>query len=166
LHLRDYRDMHGHFDHVVSIEMFEAVGEQYWDHYFACIRRNLKAGGRAIVQSISIDEALFERYRKGTDFIQQYIFPGGMLPSPTAFRARAGAAGLAVADQFRFGSDYAETLRRWRQNFMRVLPRVRGSGFDERFIRLWEFYLAYCEGAFNAGSTDVLQFELIHRTDR
>jgi len=166
LHLRDYRDMHGHFDHVVSIEMFEAVGEQYWDHYFACIRRNLKAGGRAIVQSISIDETLFERYRKGTDFIQQYIFPGGMLPSPTAFRARAGAAGLAVADQFRFGSDYAETLRRWRQNFMRVLPRVRGSGFDERFIRLWEFYLAYCEGAFNAGSTDVLQFELIHGTDR
>ncbi len=162
LHLRDYRDMHGHFDHVVSIEMFEAVGEQYWDEYFACIRRNLKAGGRAIVQSISIDEALFERYRKGTDFIQQYIFPGGMLPSPTAFRARAAAAGLLVADEFRFGRDYAETLRRWRASFMAALPAVRGNGFDDRFIRLWEFYLAYCEGAFNAGSTDVLQFELIH----
>ena len=164
LHLRDYRDMHGHFDHVVSIEMFEAVGEQYWDEYCACIRRNLKAGGRAIVQSISIDEALFERYRKGTDFIQQYIFPGGMLPSPTAFRARAGAAGLLVADEFRFGRDYAETLRRWRESFMEALPAVRGNGFNERFTRLWEFYLAYCEGAFNAGSTDVFQFELIHAT--
>ena len=162
LHLRDYRDMHGQFDHVVSIEMFEAVGEQFWDDYFACIRRNLKVGGRAIVQSISIDEALFERYRKGTDFIQQYIFPGGMLPSPTAFRARADGAGLTVTDELRFGGDYAETLRRWRESFMAALPAVRGNGFDDRFIRLWEFYLAYCEGAFNAGSTDVLQFELTH----
>jgi cyclopropane-fatty-acyl-phospholipid synthase len=160
LQLRDYRAMDGRFDAVVSIEMFEAVGEEYWDSYFDCVRRNLKPGGRALIQSITIDEALFERYRKSTDFIQQYIFPGGMLPSPEVFRARAAAAGLATTDEMRFGRDYAETLKRWRASFMAVLPEVRTTGFDERFTRLWEFYLAYCEGAFNAGSTDVIQFEL------
>ena len=160
LRLLDYRDMRGEFDHIVSIEMFEAVGEGYWDSYFACVRRNLNRGGRAMVQSITIDESLFDRYRKSTDFIQQYIFPGGMLPSPTEFGARARRAGLEVADEFRFGRDYAETLRRWRVAFMAKLPEVRQLGFDERFVRLWEFYLAYCEGAFNAGSTDVIQFEL------
>ena len=161
LRLLDYRDMHGEFDHIASIEMFEAVGEGYWDSYFACVRRNLKPGGRAMVQSITIDESLFDRYRKSTDFIQQYIFPGGMLPSPTEFGARAKHAGLEVSDTFRFGRDYAETLRRWRLAFMGKLPEVRQLGFDERFVRLWEFYLAYCEGAFNAGSTDVIQFELV-----
>jgi cyclopropane-fatty-acyl-phospholipid synthase len=160
LKLLDYRDMHGAFDHIASIEMFEAVGEAYWDGYFDCVRRNLKPGGRAVVQSITIDERLFERYRRSTDFIQQYIFPGGMLPSPTEFRTRAGRASLVVSDEFRFGLDYAETLKRWRADFMGQLPQVRGLGFDERFIRLWEFYLAYCEGAFNAGSTDVIQFEI------
>ena len=158
--LRDYRDVQGAFDHVVSIEMFEAVGEQYWDQYFACLRRNLKPGGHALVQSITIDETLFDRYRKSTDFIQQYIFPGGMLPSPTEFRSRAEVAGLAVVDQFRFGHDYASTLRLWRERFMSVLPALRRIGFDDRFIRLWEFYMAYCEGAFNADSTDVIQFKL------
>lgn len=161
LRLTDYRDMHGQFDHIASIEMFEAVGEGYWDSYFACVRRNLKPGGRAMIQSITIDESLFERYRRSTDFIQQYIFPGGMLPSPTEFGARAERAGLSVSDTFRFGRNYAETLRRWRVAFMAKLPEVRQLGFDERFVRLWEFYLAYCEGAFNAGSTDVIQFELV-----
>ena len=164
--LTDYRDFedkaHGAFDHIVSIEMFEAVGEQYWDAYFAAVKRNLKPGGRALVQSITIDEALFARYRVGTDFIQQYIFPGGMLPSPTEFLTRAAKAGLAPAGSLRFGRDYAETLKRWRAAFMDVLPHVREQGFDQRFVRLWEFYLAYCEGAFNAGSTDVIQFELRH----
>ena len=160
--LRDYRDMHGQFDHVVSIEMFEAVGVAFWDGYFDCVRRNLKPGGRALVQTITIDEALFERYRKSTDFIQQYIFPGGMLPSPQAFRAHAGNAALTVRDEFRFGRDYAETLKRWRVQFMSALADVGAIGFDQRFMRLWEFYLAYCEGAFNAGSTDVVQFELAH----
>ena len=160
LQLRDYRDLDGQFDHIVSIEMFEAVGEAYWDAYFACIRRNLKPGGRALVQSITIDERLFDRYRRGTDFIQQYIFPGGTLPSPAEFRARAARAGLVSKNERRFGGDYAETLKRWRVRFLDALPEVRRLGFDERFIRLWEFYLAYCEGAFNAGSTDVIQFEL------
>lgn len=163
--LIDYRDFDNKgrgFDHIVSIEMFEAVGEQYWDAYFAAVKRNLKPGGRALVQSITIDEALFARYRLGTDFIQQYIFPGGMLPSPTEFLARAAVAGLTPANSLRFGRDYAETLERWRAAFMDVLPQVREQGFDQRFVRLWEFYLAYCEGAFNAGSTDVIQFELRH----
>ena len=162
LRLTDYRDLDGEFDHIVSIEMFEAVGEQYWDTYFAAVKRNLRPGGRAVIQSITIDEALFERYRVGTDFIQQYIFPGGMLPSPTGFRARAARAGLHAVEGVRFGRDYAETLRRWRHDFMAVLPAVQALGFDSRFVRLWEFYLAYCEGAFEAGSTDVIQFELAH----
>ena len=162
LRLTDYRDLDGQFDHIVSIEMFEAVGEQYWDAYFAAVKRNLKPGGRAVIQSITIDEALFTRYRVGTDFIQQYIFPGGMLPSPAAFCAHAARAGLLAAAGVRFGPDYAETLRRWRARFMGVLPQVQGLKFDTRFIRLWEFYLAYCEGAFDAGSTDVIQFELGH----
>ncbi len=174
LRLTDYRDLSGQFDHVVSIEMFEAVGEAYWDTYFAAIKRNLKPGGRVVIQSITIDEALFARYRVGTDFIQQYIFPGGMLPSPAEFCARAARAGLLATEAVRFGPDYAETLRRWRAQFMGVLPQVQAlnqassqtlkpaSKFDTRFIRLWEFYLAYCEGAFDAGSTDVIQFELGH----
>ena len=162
LRLTDYRDFTGQFDHIVSIEMFEAVGERYWDTYFAAVKRNLKPGGRAVVQSITIDEALFPRYRTSTDFIQQYIFPGGMLPSPTEFRARAAAAGLTAVEGVRFGRDYAETLKRWRAGFMAVLPQVRAQGFDERFVRLWEFYLGYCEGAFNAGSTDVIQFDMSH----
>ena len=160
--LTDYRDLDAQFDHIVSIEMFEAVGEQYWDTYFAAVKRNLRPGGRAVIQSITIDEALFARYRVGTDFIQQYIFPGGMLPSPSEFRARAARAGLTAVEGVRFGLDYAETLRRWRAQFMGVLPQVQALKFDPRFIRLWEFYLAYCEGAFEAGSTDVIQFELAH----
>ena len=162
LKLVDYRDLDGQFDHIVSIEMFEAVGEQYWDTYFAAVKRNLRPGGRAVVQSITIDEGLFDRYRVGTDFIQQYIFPGGMLPSPAAFRARAARAGLTAVEGLRFGLDYAETLRRWRAKFIGALPQVRSLGFDPRFVRLWEFYLAYCEGAFEAGSTDVIQFDLTH----
>jgi cyclopropane-fatty-acyl-phospholipid synthase len=162
LRLMDYRDLDEQFDHVVSIEMFEAVGEAYWDGFFACVKRCLKPGGRAVIQSITIAEALFPRYRKSTDFIQQYVFPGGMLPSPTEFVLRARRAGLAAAFGVRFGRDYAETLRRWRLAFLTALPAVRAQGYDERFVRLWEIYLAYCEGAFAAGSTDVIQFDLAH----
>jgi cyclopropane-fatty-acyl-phospholipid synthase len=158
---RDYRDVQGRFDHIVSIEMYEAVGEKYWPDYFAAIRRLLEPGGGAVVQAITIDDRLFERYRSGTDFIQQYIFPGGMLASPSRFEREARAQGLDVADAFAFGSDYAETLRRWRHAFHAALPAVR-SRFDERFVRMWTFYLAYCEGAFDSGCTDVYQYELRH----
>ncbi len=160
LRLQDYRDTGGEFDAIASIEMFEAVGEAYWDSYFACVAARLKSGGRACIQTITIADELFERYRKGSDFIQQYIFPGGMLPSPAVFRAQAQRHGLSVVDEFAFGTDYARTLAEWHQAFMRELPAVRAQGFDERFIRTWAFYLAYCEAGFYAGSIDVVQFTL------
>ncbi|GAA4022632.1 cyclopropane-fatty-acyl-phospholipid synthase family protein [Actimicrobium antarcticum] len=158
--LQDYRDTSGQFDGIASIEMFEAVGESYWPSYFDCIARNLKSGGRACVQTIVIDDALFERYRKGTDFIQQYIFPGGMLPSPSVFKRYAAEHGLRVVNEFKFGLDYARTLAEWRSAFKERLPRVKAQGFDDGFLRTWEFYLAYCEAGFRAGSIDVAQFTL------
>ena len=161
--LRDYRDERASYDAIVSIEMFEAVGERYWPDYFAALARRLKPGGRAAIQTIVIADALFERYRRGTDFIQQYIFPGGMLPSPSRFITLAGQAGLEVVDRFSFGPDYGRTLRAWRETFVTRSAQVRALGFDARFLRLWEFYLAYCEAAFQHDNTDVMQFTLRHR---
>ncbi|OYY42510.1 MAG: SAM-dependent methyltransferase [Gallionellales bacterium 35-53-114] len=158
--LQDYRDTDGQFDAIASIEMFEAVGEAYWPSYFECVARNLKTQGRACVQTIVIADELFERYRKGTDFIQQYIFPGGMLPSPSVFRQLAEKHGLRVVNEFKFGLDYARTLDEWRKAFNEQLPQVKAQGFDERFLRTWEFYLAYCEAGFRAKSIDVMQFTL------
>lgn len=160
LRLQDYRDEQGQYDAIVSVEMFEAVGEAYWPAYFQTLRRCLKPGGRAAIQTITIADAYFERYRRGTDFIQQYVFPGGMLPSPSRFEALAHAAGLTVVKRFAFGRDYARTLALWREVFMSKLPQVREQGFDQRFIRIWEFYLAYCEAAFRHDSTDVYQYTL------
>jgi cyclopropane-fatty-acyl-phospholipid synthase len=161
LRLQDYRDIDdGPYDAVCSIEMIEAVGQEYWPTYFQTISRMLKPGGRACVQSITIDDRFFERYLQSTDFIQQYIFPGGCLPSPSEFRKQAQAAGLQVVDELNFGPDYAETLRRWRERFMSQLDTVRTLKFDDRFIRLWSFYLAYCEAAFDEANIDVVQFTL------
>lgn len=161
LRLQDYRDIDdGPFDAICSIEMVEAVGREYWPTYFETVSRLLKPGGRACIQSIVIDDALFERYVNSTDFIQQYIFPGGCLPSPSEFRRQAEAAGLKVVDELSFGPDYAETLRRWRHKFLAERPRVLQLGFDERFMRLWEFYLAYCEAAFDEANIDVVQYTL------
>ncbi len=161
LRLQDYRDVpDGPFDAIVSIEMFEAVGREYWDAYFQTLHRQLKRGGKACVQVIVIRDDLFERYASSADFIQRYVFPGGMLPSTALFVEHAHAAGLRVIDRLAFGADYAETLRRWRHAFVARLDDVRRQGFDGRFIRLWEFYLAYCEAAFDAGNTDVVQFTL------
>jgi cyclopropane-fatty-acyl-phospholipid synthase len=161
LRLQDYRDIDdGPFDAIASIEMFEAVGREYWGGFFQALHRRLKPGGRACIQSIVIRDDLFERYVRGTDFIQQYIFPGGLLPSPSAFRAEARQAGLEIVNELEFGADYAETLRRWRVQFGARERQVRQIGFDQRFVRIWEFYLAYCEAAFNAGNTSVMQFTL------
>jgi cyclopropane-fatty-acyl-phospholipid synthase len=161
LRLQDYRDISdGPFDAICSIEMVEAVGREYWPTYFASVAKLLKPGGQACIQSIVIDDALFERYIRSTDFIQQYVFPGGCLPSPARFRAEAERAGLQVVDQFAFGADYARTLQLWRDAFMHQRERVLQLGFDERFLRIWEFYLAYCEAAFAEGNTDVMQFTL------
>lgn len=161
LRLQDYRDVpETGFDAVVSIEMFEAVGREYWGGFFATLRDKLKPGGRACIQTITIRDDLFSRYVHGTDFIQQYIFPGGLLPSAEAFRAEARKAGLQVVNELAFGADYAETLRRWRIQFLARDPQVRQLGFDTRFMRIWEFYLAYCQAAFATGNTNVVQFTL------
>jgi cyclopropane-fatty-acyl-phospholipid synthase len=160
LSLTDYRDVTESFDYVVSIEMFEAVGERFWPAYFQVVRDRLKRGGRAMIQTITIAEELFGDYRRGTDFIQQYVFPGGMLPSAAAFRRQVRQAGLETVEQLSFGGDYAETLRHWRQRYGQVAASMRAQGFDARFERLWNFYLAYCEAGFRAGSTDVMQAEL------
>jgi len=163
LHLQDYRDLNERFDHVVSIEMFEAVGERWWPSYFSTVANALKPEGRAVIQSITIRDDLFASYRKGTDFIQQYIFPGGMLPSRAAFRAAAAKQGLTVRNEYAFGLDYARTLAEWRAAFEANWPQIAAQGFDEPFRRLWRLYLCYCEAGFRAGSIDVVQFELAHR---
>jgi cyclopropane-fatty-acyl-phospholipid synthase len=161
LRLQDWRDLgDGPYDAVCSIEMFEAVGREYWPAYFAQVHRSLVPGGRACIQTITIRDDLYPRYLRSTDFIQQYIFPGGLLPSAAAFRAEAGRAGLRVVDELAFGSDYAETLARWRAAFLRREAEVRALGLDTRFLRTWDFYLAYCEAAFAGGNTDVVQFTL------
>lgn len=161
LRLQDYRDIADEpFDAICSIEMVEAVGKEYWPTYFQTVARLLKPGGRACIQSIVIQDAHFERYLKSTDFIQQYIFPGGCLPSPSAFREEAQAAGLKVVDELAFGKDYAETCRRWRHDFLNRRDEVLNQGFDERFLRIWEFYLAYCEAGFDSGDIDVVQYTL------
>jgi len=161
LRLQDYRDIDEEpFDAIASIEMFEAVGREYWGDFFSTLRGRLKPGGRACIQTITIRDELFERYARSTDFIQQYIFPGGLLPSPEAFRTEARKAGLEVSHEFAFGSCYAETLRRWRMEFLARDNQVRQLGFDTRFMRIWEFYLAYCEAAFTTGDTNVMQFTL------
>jgi cyclopropane-fatty-acyl-phospholipid synthase len=161
LRYQDYRDIaDGPFDAIASIEMFEAVGREYWPSFFDTLKRQLKPGGKACVQSITIRDDLFERYVRSTDFIQQYIFPGGLLPSPSAFRAAAAAAGLRVVGELDFGLDYAETLKRWRASFLAADGPVRRLGFDTRFMRIWEFYLGYCEAAFATHNTSVMQFTL------
>jgi cyclopropane-fatty-acyl-phospholipid synthase len=164
LRLQDYRDIDdAPFDAICSIEMVEAVGREYWPTYFQTVAKLLKPGGRACVQSIVIDDALFDRYVASTDFIQQYIFPGGCLPCPREFRAQAEAAGLEVVQELAFGPDYAETLRRWRNAFVAQHDAVLQQGFDTRFVRIWEFYLGYCEAAFDERNIDVVQYTLRKR---
>jgi cyclopropane-fatty-acyl-phospholipid synthase len=168
LRLQDYRDIgkttaDEPFDAICSIEMVEAVGRAYWPEYFQTVARLLKPGGHACIQSIVIADELFDRYIDSTDFIQQYIFPGGCLPCPREFRAQALAAGFDVVDEFSFGQDYARTLRLWRDDFLAQEQRVLQLGFDKRFIRIWEFYLCYCEAAFSQANTSVMQFTLRKR---
>ena len=164
LRFQDYRDLNAAnaapYDAIASIEMFEAVGREYWQGFFETLKRQLKPGGKACIQSIVIRDDLFDRYVKSPDFIQQYIFPGGLLPSPREFRAAAARAGFAIVNELEFGADYAETLRRWRIAFVGQDAAVRRLGFDARFMRIWEFYLGYCEAAFATGNTNVMQFTL------
>ena len=158
--LLDYRDCQDQFDGIASIEMFEAVGESYWPEYFATLWRCLKPGKRAVIQTIVIQDGLFAKYRSATDFIQQYVFPGGMLPSPSIFLKCANDAGLKLIDQYSFGNDYAHTLREWRTRFNDKIADIQNLGFSEEFIRLWNFYLMYCAAGFAQKDIDVIQFTL------
>ncbi|MBV8627236.1 MAG: class I SAM-dependent methyltransferase, partial [Paraburkholderia sp.] len=158
LDLRDYRTLDGQYDAIVSIEMFEAVGEPFWPTYFRIVRDRLAPGARALVQSITIDDSHFAAYRATSDFIREYIFPGGMLPSPERFVDAARRAKLTAQASLRFGRDYAETLRRWRSGFEANLEAIHALGFDETFVRTWRLYLAYCEAGFDEERTDVMQF--------
>ncbi len=158
--LIDYRDVEGTFDHVVSIEMFEAVGERYWRTYFKTLQQRLRPGGRAVVQAITITGSAFRRYRRNSDFIREYIFPGGMLAPVERMMEDATKAGLHVSPPHRFGADYAQTLRIWHQRVIAVSHKIEALGFDRRFQRLWQFYLNYCEAGFRSGRTDVIQLTL------
>lgn len=160
IRFQDYRDVDDRFDRVASIEMFEAVGEAYWPAYFGKIRDVLRPGGRAALQIITIDDASFDEYRRSADFIQRYIFPGGMLPSPSVLRARIAEAGLSITGSREFGLDYAATLRAWQERFLDAWPKIEPLGFDEKFRRLWLYYLAYCEAGFRSANTDVTQIAL------
>ena len=159
---QDYRDVDGAFDSIVSVEMVEALGREYWPDFMDCIARNLKPGGRAAVQYISIRDDLFDAYADSADFIQAYIFPGGLLICTSEFRQLAEDRGLSWTDQQDFGLDYAETLRLWREGFDKAAEDGRlPAGFDDRFIRLWRYYLMYCEGGFRGGGIDVHQVTLV-----
>ena len=157
IRLEDYRDTKGLFDRIASIEMFEAVGERYWPIFFERMRERLTRGGLAAMQIITIAEERFDAYRARPDFIQRYIFPGGMLPTLTHLRTLANGARMEWVGDAGFGQDYARTLAMWRQSFVSAWPEIRKLGFDERFKRMWQYYLAYCEGGFRAGSIDVRQ---------
>jgi len=152
---KDYRDVQGKFDHIVSIEMFEAVGERYWNTYFNKLYKLLETGGTAVIQTITIAEDRFETYRLRPDFIQSYIFPGGMLPTKTLLREHIERAGFELEQHQWFGDSYACTLRAWRERFEEVTKEVLAMHFDERFERMWRYYLVYCETGFNIGYTDV-----------
>lgn len=158
--MRDYRDETGRYDGIASIEMFEAVGEKYWPVYFETVRERLEPDARACLQIITVADSLFDRYRKGVDFIQKYIFPGGMLPSPSALSREVRAAGLEQIGSLEFGDSYSDTLRRWHDRFNAAWDDIAPMDFDDRFRRMWNFYLTSCAACFHAGTTDVIQTTL------
>jgi cyclopropane-fatty-acyl-phospholipid synthase len=160
IRLQDYRDVEGQFDRIVSIEMIEAVGERWWPTYFATLKRCLNEGGRALLQAITITDDRFESYRRGCDFIQRHIFPGGMLPSPQIITDIAGKVGLTATTMRCFGADYDRTLAHWTERFHERWDQIAPLGFDQQFKRLWEFYLAYCRAGFRTGAIDVCHVAL------
>ena len=162
IRLEDYRKSTGTFDAIVSIEMFEAVGERYWPAYFAVLAKRLKRGGRAVIQTITIRDELFDAYRARGDFLRHYVLPGGMLPSLARFREEADKAGLKCAGAYSFGADYARTLREWLRRMQAQEGAIRALGHDQKFLRNWEFYLGICAAAFEVARTDVVQVELVN----
>ena len=160
--LEDYRHQSGRFDNLVSIEMFEAVGERYWPTYFAKVKSLLNQKGKAVIQAITMNDEDFQDYRRGSDFIRSYIFPGGMLPSPSRFKQEVEKSDLKMDEPFYFGQDYATTLEVWLDNFDAKRNDILAMGFDEGFIRLWRFYLAGCIAGFRTDKINVMQVELSH----
>jgi len=160
IRLQDYRDTAGRFDRIASIEMIEAVGAKHWGTYFARLRQLLAPGGKVVLQAITIADDRFETYRRCPDFIQRYIFPGGMLPSPAVLRAESARAGFTLVEGPRFADSYARTLALWQERFQASWPRIAALGFDRRFKRMWEYYLAYCEAGFRANTLDVGLYRL------
>ena len=162
LSLTDYRDIKRQYDNVVSIEMFEAVGQEHWDTYFTKLKGVLKPGGKAVLQIITIDDVRFDGYSRQADFIQRHVFPGGMLPSVKVLKEKFAQHGFRLTHQQMFGKDYARTLSNWHALFEQQWPQIRELGFDERFRRLWRYYLSYCEGGFEENAIDVGLFVLEH----
>lgn len=162
--IEDYRTQRGKYDQIVSIEMFEAVGEKFWSIYFSKLKSLLSVKGKALIQTITINDRYFARYRKGSDPIRTFIFPGGMLPSLQVFINTSNKFGLSVTDQFAFGKDYALTLKHWLDSFERKIEQVKALGFDEKFIRMWRFYLTSCIAGFKIGRINVMQMQLQHVT--
>ena len=158
IRIEDYRDVQGSFDKIVSIEMFEAVGEEHWRNYFETIKTRLKPGGFAGIQSITIANEFFETYKRRPDFIQKYIFPGGILPSEDKLNNAVSSAGLKILEDYYFGKSYAETLRRWQSTFEQKWDDIKNLGFDEKFQKMWRYYLSYCEAGFETGHINVGQF--------
>ncbi|MCK0148892.1 cyclopropane-fatty-acyl-phospholipid synthase family protein [Marivita sp. S6314] len=162
--LQDYRDETGQYDGIASIEMFEAVGQKYWPTYFNSVKKCLKPGKNATLQIITVEDSRWEIYNRGVDFIQKYIFPGGMLPSPTVLRQEVESAGLKVAQSIEFGESYSQTLRRWHETFNEKWDQVASLGFDDRFRRMWNFYLTSCASTFHSGNCDVTQITITRPT--
>lgn len=160
--LQDYRHEKGKFDNIVSIEMFEAVGKKYWDNYFSQIKKCLNINGRAVIQTIIIEDEFFKKYSKTSDYIREYIFPGGFLPTPNIFQKLAQKHGLQIIDEFRFADSYAKTLLKWLENFNKENKKIIALGYDQEFIKKWQFYLAYCAAGFKSKRTDVIQYTLTH----
>jgi cyclopropane-fatty-acyl-phospholipid synthase len=164
LKMQDYRDETGTYDGIASIEMFEAVGEKYWPVYFETVRKCLKPGAKATLQIITVQDRRFEVYRKGVDFIQKYIFPGGMLPSPSVLRKEVEKSGMCVDGSIEFGESYSQTLRRWSDVFNERWNQIAALGFDDRFRRMWNLYLSSCAGTFHSGNCDVTQITVSRPT--
>ena len=162
LEIKDYREIDQQYDHIVSIEMFEAVGEQYWQTYFEMLKRSLKSGGKIVLQIITIKDEYYDLYQKRADFIQRYIFPGGMLPSDSILSKLVRKNKLQISNRISFGHDYGETLARWEQQFKNVIPEMEAIGYDKRFQRMWLYYLGYCQAGFEEERIDVVQLTLEH----
>ena len=162
LEIRDYREVDQQYDHIVSIEMFEAVGEQYWQTYFEILKRSLNPGGKIVLQIITIKDEYYDLYHRRADFIQRYIFPGGMLPSENILTDLVNKNKLQISNRISFGHDYGETLARWEQSFLEVIPEMEALGYDKRFQRMWLYYLGYCQAGFEEERIDVVQLTLTH----